>query len=134
MSESNSTKLNLSILSEVLTILRFAPDHPIPAWALNSSKFLSITRTAEELSVACAVSLVPRGQKVEKRWRAIKVAGPLDFSLTGILESLARPLAKAKISIFAVSTFDTDYLLVEESSLESACKTLEGAGHAIARF
>ena len=72
---------------------------------------------------------VPANVKVEPKWRCLKVKGPLDFALTGILASLANPLARAGISIFAVSTFDTDYLLVKEGDLERAAEALSIAGH-----
>jgi hypothetical protein len=86
--------------------------------------FLSITRTADELSIVCEESLAPAGAKVQPGWRAFKVEGPLDFSLTGIMATLAAPLATAKISLFAVATFDTDYLLVSERDLEAAIAAL----------
>lgn len=95
----------------------------------TESHFWSITKTAEELSVLCEEKFVPQQIKQEPGWRCIKVNGPLDFGLTGILSSLAGALAKAGISIFAVSTYDTDYLLVKQENLELAVGALKDAGH-----
>lgn len=99
-------------------------------WATAGS-FFSITRTLEELSVVCAEQVIPEGITSEKGWRCLKVHGPLDFSLTGILSSLLHPLAKANISVFALSTYDTDYLLVKEADLERAKVVLLEAGHQV---
>lgn len=93
--------------------------------------FLSITRTADELSVVCPEEYAPEGAAVEVGWRAMKVEGTLDFSLVGILASISAPLADAGVGIFVVSTFDTDYVLVKEASLERAVSALEGAGHEV---
>jgi len=119
--------LTLSLLPETLAVCRLAPDASIPAWALQAGphqSFVSVTRTSEELSIVCARELVPAGTRAERGFRALKVAGPLDFSLTGVLASLTLPLAEAGVSVFAVSTFDTDYLLVREAQLAAARKTL----------
>ena len=104
----------------------------MPEWA-QSGKIWSITRTADELSVVCWQKNVPEGVRSEGGWRCLKLEGPLDFSLTGILVSLAAPLAEAGISIFAISTFDTDYLLVNRDDLERSVDALEGAGHLVRR-
>jgi hypothetical protein len=124
-------KLNLSLQPERLTICRLAPDAVVPEWASSSAAFLSITRTRDELSIVCEAQRVPAEVKQEGGWRVLRVAGPLDFSLIGILASLTEPLAKAGISIMAISTFDTDYLMVKEAKLEEAIKALKGAGHSI---
>lgn len=100
----------------------------IPSWAVQG-EFFSVSRTSDELSIVCSEQNVPADQKVEKGWRSLKVQGPLDFGLTGILSSLAKPLADAGISIFAISTFDTDYLMVKEEHLEKAVSALTQAGH-----
>ena len=92
----------------------------------------SITRTDEELSVVCPSECLPINEQikeVENDWKCIKVEGVLDFSLTGILSSLANSLAENKISIFAISTFNTDYLLVKGHSIEKARVVLENEGH-----
>jgi hypothetical protein len=94
-------------------------------------EFVSITHTADELSIVCAEEHVPSGVKADREWRALKVEGPLDLALTGILASLANPLAEAQINIFAISTFDTDYLLVKEYNVARACDVLRQAGHVV---
>ena len=95
-------------------------------------ELFAITRTPDELSIVCSQANVPPNTFSEPDWRALKVSGPLDFSLTGILASLASPLAQAGISIFALSTFDTDYLLVKSGALDRAVEVLRRAGHAVA--
>ena len=102
-----------------------------PEWALSAADFLSITHAGSELSIVCAETIVPKGVQREPGWRAFKVAGPLDFALTGILASLAVPLAAAGVSIFAISTYDTDYVLVKEDNVEKAVRALQGAGHRV---
>jgi hypothetical protein len=94
--------------------------------------FFSVTRTKEELSLVCPQEMVPEGTHCEKDFRSIKVEGPLDFSLTGILSSLTIPLAQAGISVLAISTFDTDYLLLKEQYLQRASEVLSKAGHQVA--
>ena len=118
-----NSKLSLSILPQKLAVCRLDKDARIPTW-VEGDIFFSITKTDDELSIVCSENRVPTGIKVEKNWRALKVEGPLDFSLTGILASLANPLAQVAISIFAVSTFDTDYLLVKSDKLDEAVKVL----------
>ena len=122
----------LFVLVPRLAVCRLDPSTPLPYWAQGGS-FLSVTRTSAELSVVCEDALVPEGTQAERGWRAFGVAGTLDFSLTGVLASLAVPLAEAGISVFAVSTFDTDYLLVREHSLSQALETLERAGFEVSR-
>jgi hypothetical protein len=122
--------LTLTILETPLAIARLDPAAPPPAWAVTG-ELSSITRTADELSVVCAETAIPAGIKVERGWRALKVAGPLDFALTGVLAAIAQPLAAAQVSIFAVSTYDTDYVLVRESDLARAREALSEAGHAV---
>jgi len=116
-------KLTLSILPEKLGICHFNKNSPIPDWAANI-RFSSITRTEDELSIVCPQDKIPAGVMVEKNWRAFKVEGPLGFSLTGIVSSLSKPLAEAEISILYISTYETDYLLVEEKNLDKAKKIL----------
>jgi hypothetical protein len=94
-----------------------------------AGSLFSITRTNEELSIVCAEALVPPGVQVESGWRGLKVAGPLDFALTGILAELSGALARAGISLFAISTYDTDYILVKEKDLEQTVETLLRAGY-----
>lgn len=110
-------------------VCRLSPDAPIPSWA--NGDFVSVTRSNDELSVVCIEEKIPLQIKCEKGWRVLKVMGPLDFSLTGILSSIVKPLADADISIFAISTFDTDYVLVKEVSIKAAKETLIIMGHTI---
>ncbi|MDQ2907374.1 MAG: ACT domain-containing protein [Chloroflexota bacterium] len=123
--------MKLSILPDELVVCRLAPDQEVPAWvwAWEERALLSITYTADELSIVCPATVVPPGVQCQPGWRAIKVRGPLDFALTGILASLAVPLADSGIAIFALSTFDTDYLLVSVDALSHAREVLERAGH-----
>lgn len=114
---------SLSVLSDRFAICRLDPSQPIPTWS-STSPFFSISKTSEELSIVCLENCIPEGIKSEKGWRAFKVAGPLDFSLTGILASLSKPLAEGGISIFAISTFDTDYLLVKQENLPKSIEIL----------
>lgn len=116
-------KLALSVLPEKLGICHFAKNSEIPEWAKNIS-FCSISRTPDELSIISPQDKIPAGVLFEKDWRAFKVQGPLGFAITGIVSSLSKPLAEAGISIFYVSTYETDYLLVEEENLEKAKEIL----------
>ena len=121
---NKSMKLKLHILPEKFAICYFDKKAPIPDWAKEIS-FCSITRTNDELSIVCPQDKVPGGALCEKNWRAFKVEGPLGFSLTGIVSSLSKPLADAKISIFYISTYETDYLFVEEANLKKAKEILK---------
>jgi len=127
----NGAALELTLIEGRFAVCRLAPDAASPAWAAQG--FSSITRTAGELSVVCAEDAVPPGVQREPGWRILQVAGPLDFGLTGILLSIARPLAEAGVSIFAISTFDTDCVMVRESTVEKAIRALEAAGHRVTR-
>ncbi len=88
-----------------------------------------MTRSTDELSIVCEDHRVPEGVRVERGWDALKLEGPLPFSMTGVLASFLQPLAEEKIPILAISTFDTDYVLVKREDLERAKKALETAGH-----
>ncbi len=126
--------LTLSLQKEVLAICKLAPDASVPVWAWTPGAFHTVSRTREELSIVCLDSAVPNEVKdKESGWRILKVDGHLDFSLTGILASIAAPLANAGISIFAVSTFETDYVMVKNEKVEEAIKVLTEAGHVIRR-
>lgn len=120
-------KLKLALLAEKYAICRLESGVSIPVWA-TSADFSSVTRTPDELSIVCPQENVPDGIECEKDWRCLKVEGKLDFSQTGILASLTVPLANAGISIFAISTFDTDCLLVKQKSLDRAIQVLSQAG------
>lgn len=124
-------RLTLTTLDERLAVCRLAPDSELPAWATTSAKLFSVTRTAEELSVVCPEAAVPEGVECEKNWRVFELAGPFEFSMVGVLVSVAGPLAEAGVGIFAVSTFDTDYVLVKEEKLDRAITALRERGHEV---
>lgn len=114
------------------SVCRLSPNEPAPAWA-GSGVFSSVTRTTEELSVICPSVQVPSGVKHEAGWRLLKLQGPFAFDAVGVLASVTTPLAAARISVLAVATFDTDYVLLKASRLEVALRTLEIAGHTVHR-
>ena len=129
--KGNTTKpIELSILPYRLAICRLESAAQIPVSVLDG-EFCSVTRTADELSIVFPEEKLNYDAKIDGGWRAFKVNGPLDFSLTGILSSIAAPLAAAQISIFAISTFDTDYILVKDAQLEQARRALSEAGFKI---
>jgi len=121
-------KLKLSILEGLFTIHRFPSDHEIPK-QIYKSQFYSISKTENELSIVCSSSILLDSESSETGWSCIKVLGPLDFSLTGILADISAVLAKSEVSIFAISTFDTDYILVKSEQLPVANEALQKAGY-----
>lgn len=129
---SPNVSLRLSASEDRLAICRLEPDSEVPDWAVKGG-FFSITRTVNELSIVCLEQSVPEGFTFEDGWRALGVEGPLDFSMTGVLASLLDPLAEAGISVFAVSTYDTDYVLVKEDQLDPAVDELGSYGHEIVK-
>ncbi len=123
--------MELRILEEQLAIARCAADAPMPNW-VRGRDFLAVVRTPRELSIVCADDAVPATHaEVERGFRAIAVVGTLDFALTGIVAALAQPLAAAGISIFGISTYDTDHVLVRTAHLDDARAALEAAGHTV---
>ena len=122
--------LTLTTIPETLTICRLQPNVELPAWAMVGP-FWSITRTPDELSIVVAKEYVPAGIRAEGAWRALRIAGPIPLSAVGILASVAEPLARAGINLFAISTFDTDYVLVAADRLEDARLALSNAGHIV---
>ncbi|MDO9407046.1 ACT domain-containing protein [Patulibacter sp.] len=124
--------LVLDVLDVHLQVCRLNHDAPIPSWLpRTSSPLTAIVRTDDELSIVCPAAEVPADVRHEGPWRALRVAGPLDFALVGILTRLTAPLAAAGISIFALSTFDTDYVLVRAGDLGAAVGALRDAGHGV---
>ena len=121
-------KLNLRVLDGLFTVHRFATDQAVPD-AVYTGGFYNISRTDAELSIVCADTIKLDSARAETGWCCIAVVGPLDIGLTGILAAMATPLAEAKVSIFAVSTFDTDYILVKADQLPLARQVLQAAGH-----
>lgn len=122
-----SANISLRLLDPLLAVCRLPAGSPFPNWA-QAGVLLVLARTVEEVSVVCEERFVPEGVTVERGWRALLVEGPLDFALVGILAQITAPLAEAGISVFALSTYDTDYVLVKENKLEGALAALEGAG------
>lgn len=118
-------KFVLSVMPEKLGICHLEANSPIPPWA-TEGEFFSITRTDQELSIIYPQEKIPAGVLVEKNWQAFRVEGIIDGAYAvGIIASLSDPLAKAGISIFNISTYQTNYILLEEKNLEKAKKVLE---------
>lgn len=122
--------LDLVLLPGQYAVCRLNPEADIPAWAAGGG-FVSLTKTPRETSIVCPQERIPDNVRSERDFRVLEVRGPLDFSLTGVLASLAGPLAEEGVSVFAVSTFDTDYLLVRENSLARAVEILVRRGHKV---
>lgn len=122
--------LDLTVEAWTLTVCRLEPAAAVPSWATGGS-FHAVVRTPAELSIVCSSDDVPAGVRAEKGWRCFSLAGPIAFDETGVLWSVAEPLAEAGIGIFAISTFDTDYVLVPGPQLEAALRALEAAGHRV---
>lgn len=122
--------LTLKLLSEKFGVCRLDKNTLIPDWAKNSD-FFSITKTSDELSIVCIQDNIPDNIKCEKDWRILKVEGPLDFALIGILSKLSTVLAQKGISIFAISTYDTDYILVKDADIANAVTALVNAKYEI---
>jgi len=123
-----SEKLRFSQLPGRYAIIRLPPDSAIPAWATKGD-FTSITRTADELSIVCPTENLPPDVPSPLRWICVKLEGPFPFSQTGVLLSFIRPLSENKIPIFAISTFDTDYVLIQEEFVRAALDVLKASGH-----
>jgi uncharacterized protein len=119
--------MRLSVLSPTFAICRLSPEAAVPEWALRGS-FSTVSKTDEELSIVCETSNVPSGVQAELPWRALKLHGPIPFAVTGVIASLTKPLADAKISVSAIATYDTDYLLVKSDTLAQAITALRTAG------
>lgn len=116
--------MNLKLLRETYAVCRLNINEEIPTWALKGD-FFSVTKTEDELSIVCLQDKIDNDVKYEKDWRVLKVEGPLDFSLIGILANLSKVLADVKVSIFAISTYDTDYILLKDKDLDVAIEALE---------
>lgn len=122
--------LAMKLLKESFGVCRLNKNESIPEWS-QKSDFFSITKTVDELSIVCSQDYIPRDIKCEKDWRILKVEGPLDFSLIGILSSISTILAQKGISIFAVSTYDTDYILVKDKDISKAVDALSSERYEI---
>ena len=124
----DSTKIVLSILEETYIIHKLDKSTNLPE-ELIECEFYSLSNSQEELSLVCPEQMLIQSENSSPNWKCLKVAGPLDLKLTGILAGLSDTLEKAKISIFAISTFETDYLLIQERVLETAKTALKSAGY-----
>jgi len=124
----DSTKIVLSILEETYIIHMLDQSTNLPE-ELIECEFYSLSNSQEELSLVCPEQMLIQSENSSPNWKCLKVAGPLDLNLTGILAGLSDTLAKAKISIFAISTFETDYVLIQKQVLETAKSALKSAGY-----
>ena len=121
-------QLKFRLLPDQLAVCQLAAGSRVPELALGAG-FFCVTQTAEELSIVCEESRVPDGVRIERNWIALKLEGPFPFAMTGVLTSFLQPLAEAGIPIFAVATFDTDYVLMKRDNLEAALTALRAAHH-----
>jgi len=119
--------LKLTTLDGIFAICKLDKSDSIPEWATIKNVY-SISRTLEELSIVCLEENVPNDITCERNWRMLKIEGPLDFNLVGILSSIIEPLAKAKISIFAISTYNTDYIMVKSKQFAQTIHVLKEKG------
>jgi hypothetical protein len=122
--------VTLALLPGRFAVCRLAAETPVPSWVMQGA-FFSVTRTADELSVVCDEEFAPPDVQVERGWAALRVVGVLEFGLTGVLAGLVAPLAAAGVSVLAIATYDTDYLLVQEAVLVKAVSALKEHGYAI---
>jgi uncharacterized protein len=125
--------LTLSVIDALFAIVKLSPDAAIPGWA-TSGGFFSVTRNSEELSLVVSETNVPATVEAARGWRMLKVHGPFAFNEVGILAALVNPLARIGVGIFAISTFDTDYLLVQQEEIPAAIEALQHAGHRISNL
>ncbi|SFD73372.1 ACT domain-containing protein [Paracidovorax konjaci] len=126
----NRPRITLAALPALYAVARLAPTAPFPAWA-DGEGFVSLTRTADELSVVCREDRVPAPVQSERGWKAFRFVGPFAFGATGIVLSVIQPLSEAGIGIFVVSTFDGDHLLLQERDAPRGCALLAEAGHTL---
>jgi uncharacterized protein len=121
-------KLKYRILPQRLVVCQLPAGARVPAWALQG-EFFCVAGTEDEVSMVCEERQVADGVRAEKGWVGLKLEGPFPFAMTGVLTSFLQPLAEAGIPVFAVSTFNTDYVLIKREHLEQAVKSLGEAGH-----
>jgi hypothetical protein len=124
-----STRLKLTLLPGTFAICRLSPEQQLPGWAVRRGSLISVTLTPDELSIVCPAAMVPPDVQCDRGWSALKVEGPLPLNMTGVLSALVDPLAGAEIPVFAISTFDTDYILVKQDQLLDVKTELEQFGH-----
>lgn len=120
----SNKNLTLKLLDKTYAVCSLSEGEEIPVWALNGD-FLSITKTEDELSIICEEKNVIQGIRYEGNWRILKIEGPLDFSLVGILSKIANIMSENNISIFAISTYDTDYIFIKQGNINKAVEVLK---------
>jgi hypothetical protein len=125
---TNRLQFTLVALPNIFAVCRLAGSAAVPSWAM-AGDFFSVTRTADELSIVCLQESVPDYVRSEKGWRCLRIAGSIPFSVAGVVATLTAPLAEAGVSVFVVSTFDTDYLLTKEKDWAKALDILRKQGH-----
>jgi uncharacterized protein len=121
----------IRVRPEQLAIVRLDTAAALPEWALSGSGLAAVVRRDAELSIVREAAGIPDGLTVDRGWRALELRGPFELTMTGVLASIAVPLAEAGVAIFALATYDTDLVLVRESQLDQARQALEAAGHAV---
>jgi len=126
----HSRRLTLRIRPESFAICRLEPGAALPGW-LPSRGFTATVRAEDELCVYCEAAAVPQDVRAVRNWRALQLLGPFDFSESGVIASVAGPLAEAGISIAVLATYDTDYIFVRDDALESAAEILQAGGHRV---
>ncbi|MFC4452477.1 ACT domain-containing protein [Deinococcus sonorensis] len=122
--------LTLSVLNDDYSVCQLPPDAPLPHWATAGDLF-AVVRTPQEWSAVCRSAQVPPDVRQDAGWAALVLHGPFEFTLTGILASVLNPLAEAGVGIFALSTFDTDYVLIKRVNLARTVSALRTAGHTV---
>jgi hypothetical protein len=123
--------LRLDVLPTQLAVCRLPADAALPGWAQEPSSFVTVSRTPHELSITIEERRVPETVAAERGYRLVRVDGPLPLHLVGVLSAITEPLAAARVPIFAISTYDTDYVLLKEFDLSRAVAALEAAGHTV---
>jgi len=123
-------QLQLSLLKDKYGICTLPNTAPIPDWALTQS-LASITRTEKELTIVCRLEILPSQYQSDLKWRCFKIDGSFDLNQIGVISSISSPLADAGISIYVISTYDTDYFLIQEQNLEQTISVLSNSGHYI---
>jgi hypothetical protein len=123
-------RLRLVTLDDLFAVCKLGAEESVPSWAL-SGRFCSMTRTPDELSIVCPDDLIPKGVEASRGWRLFRVDGKLDFDLVGVVSSLTSALAEVGISVFVISTYDTDYIFMKEESVDRGIAALRRRGHEI---
>ena len=124
--------MNLIVHDGLFAICRLDPGDDVPSWS-SESPFLSVTRSSDELSIVCSQYVIPHTIRCSGNWRLLRIEGVLDLQLTGVLSNLLTPLAVAGVTVFVLSTFNTDYVMVPEQMFDRACEVLKAEGHLIVK-